>query len=40
MVRLDDRQRPSLRREFATEGRRFFFTITQEEGDIWVAEVK
>ena len=40
MVRLDDPQRPSLRREFATDGTRFFFTITQDEGDIWVAEVK
>jgi eukaryotic-like serine/threonine-protein kinase len=40
MVRLDDPQRPSLRREFTTDGTRFFFTITQDEGDIWVAEVK
>ena len=40
IVRLDDPQRPSLRREFATDGTRFFFTITQDEGDIWVADVK
>ena len=39
MVRFDP-QRPSLRREFATDGARFFFTITQDEGDIWAAEVK
>ena len=40
MVRLDDPQRPSLRREFTTDGTRFFFTIAQDEGDIWVAEVR
>jgi WD40-like Beta Propeller Repeat len=40
MVRFDDPQRPSLRREFATDGVRFFFTIAQDESDIWVAEVK
>jgi hypothetical protein len=37
MVRFDDPRRPSRRREFATDGARFFFTITQDEGDIWVA---
>jgi len=40
LVRFDDPQRPSLRREFATDGARFFFTIAQDESDIWVAEVK
>jgi len=39
LVRFDDRSRPSLRREFATDGSRFFFTIAQDESDIWVAEV-
>ena len=40
LVRFDDPQRPSLRREFASDGTRFFFTIAQDESDIWVAEVK
>jgi len=40
LVRFDDPQKPSLRREFATDGVRFFFTIAQDESDIWVAEVK
>ena len=39
MVRLDDPQRPSLRREFATDGTRFFLTVARDQGDIWVAEV-
>jgi hypothetical protein len=39
-VRFDDPLRPSLRREFASDGTRFFFTIAQDESDIWVAEVK
>jgi serine/threonine-protein kinase len=40
LVRFDDPQRPSLRREFASDGTRLFFTIAQDESDIWVAEVK
>jgi eukaryotic-like serine/threonine-protein kinase len=40
LVRFDDPSRPSLRREFATDGARFFFTIAQDESDIWVAELR
>jgi serine/threonine-protein kinase len=40
LVTFDDPQRPSLRREFATDGKRFFFTIAQDESDIWVADVR
>jgi eukaryotic-like serine/threonine-protein kinase len=40
LVRFDDPSRPSLRREFATDGVRFFFTMAQDESDIWVAEVR
>jgi serine/threonine-protein kinase len=40
LVRFDDPSRPSLRREFATDGVQFLFTIAQDESDIWVAEVR
>jgi eukaryotic-like serine/threonine-protein kinase len=40
LVRFDDPARPSLRREFATDGVRFFFTIAQDESDVWIADVR
>jgi Tol biopolymer transport system component len=40
LLRFDDPSRPSLRREFATDGMRFFFTIAQDESDVWIAEVQ
>jgi eukaryotic-like serine/threonine-protein kinase len=40
LMRFDDPSRPSLRREFATDGMRFFFTIAQDESDVWIAEVR
>ena len=40
LVRFDDPSRPSLRREFATDGMRFFFTIAQDESDVWIAGVQ
>jgi eukaryotic-like serine/threonine-protein kinase len=40
LMRFDDPLRPSLRREFATDGTRFFFTIAQDESDIWVVEIR
>ena len=40
LVRFDDPSRPSLRREFATDGMTFFFTIAQDESDVWIAEVR
>jgi serine/threonine-protein kinase len=39
LVRLDDPMRPSLRYEFATDGSRFFFTIGQQESDLWVMDL-
>lgn len=39
LVRFDDPARPSLRREFATDGQRFYFTIAQDESDVWVMEL-
>ena len=37
--RFDDPSRRSLRREFATEGQRFYFTIARDESDIWAVEL-
>jgi serine/threonine-protein kinase len=40
LVRFDDPSRRSLRREFATDGKRFYFTIARDEADIWAVELK
>ncbi len=40
LMRFDDPSRPSLRREFATDGTRFYFTIAQDESDVWVVEIR
>jgi TolB protein len=39
LVRFDDPGRPSSRPDFATDGRRFYFTIEDRQSDIWVAEI-
>ena len=39
LVRFDDPSRRSLRREFATDGQRFYFTVARDEADIWVIEL-
>jgi serine/threonine-protein kinase len=39
LVRFDDPSRRSLRREFSTDGRRFYFTVTHDESDIWTMEL-
>jgi eukaryotic-like serine/threonine-protein kinase len=39
LVRFDDPARRSLRREFATDGHRFYFTIAREESDISAMEL-
>jgi TolB protein len=39
LVRLDDPSRPSNRPEFATDGKRFFFTIGTRQSDIWAMEL-
>ena len=39
LVTFDDPTRRSLRREFASDGRRFYFTIANEESDIWAMEL-
>ena len=40
LVRFDDPERPTLRPEWATDGRRFYFTRTEYEGDVWVMELE
>jgi Tol biopolymer transport system component/DNA-binding SARP family transcriptional activator len=35
LVRFDDPSRPSSRAEFATDGKRFYFTLADRESDIW-----
>ncbi len=39
LVRFDDPVRPSPRAEFATDGRRFYFTVSERESDIWQTEL-
>jgi hypothetical protein len=38
-VRFDDPARASNRFEFASDGKRFYFTVEGRQSDIWVAEV-
>ena len=40
VVRFDDATRSSSRKEWATDGRRFFFTIDDRQSDIYVAELR
>jgi Tol biopolymer transport system component len=40
LVRFDDPTRPSSRAEFATDGKRLYFTISERESDIWQMELK
>jgi Tol biopolymer transport system component/DNA-binding SARP family transcriptional activator len=35
LVRFDDPVRPSPRAEFATDGKRLYFTVAERESDIW-----
>ena len=39
LVRFDDPSRRSLRREFATDGQRFYFTVARDESDLWAMEL-
>ena len=36
LVRFDEPMRPTRRPEFATDGKRLYFTLAQSEGDVWV----
>ena len=39
LARLDDLSRPSSRQDFATDGKRLFFTIEDRQSNVWVADV-
>jgi Tol biopolymer transport system component len=39
LVTFDDPTRRSLRREFATDGQRFYFTIANDESDLWAMQL-
>ena len=39
LVRLDDVNRKSIRREFAADGSRLFFTFTDSKSDLWVMDL-
>jgi Tol biopolymer transport system component len=39
LVRFDVPSRRSLRREFGTDGKRFYFTIATDESDLWSMEL-
>jgi TolB protein len=39
LVQLHDPRRRSPRPEFATDGRRFYFTIAERESDVWTMEL-
>jgi Tol biopolymer transport system component len=39
LARFDDPERASNRFEFASDGRRFYFTVEDRQSDIWIAEV-
>jgi hypothetical protein len=40
IIRFDDPARPSGRREIATDGKRMFFSLAQQEADVWLVEIK
>jgi Tol biopolymer transport system component len=35
LARFDDPSRPSPRAEFATDGKKLYFTVAERESDIW-----
>ena len=39
LITFDDPNRRSLRREFATDGRRFYFTIASDDSDLWTMQL-
>jgi len=39
LVHFEDPARPSLRRDFATDGRRLYFAVAQPASDIYLMEL-
>ena len=40
LIRFDDPARPSTRREFATDGKRIYFSIGDQRSDLWLMELR
>jgi hypothetical protein len=40
LLRLNDQWRASPRPEFATDGRRLFFMLTERQSDIWTVRLE
>jgi TolB protein len=40
LVRFEDPERPSTRWEWASDGKSFYFTLTEYEGDVWAMELQ
>jgi hypothetical protein len=40
LARLDDPRRRPRRHEFATDSKRLYFTMSEDESDIWVMELR
>ena len=40
LVRFDDPDRQSNRRDFATDGKRFYFAIEDRQSDVYVADLE
>ena len=40
VLRLDDTPRTTRRPEFATDGKRIYFTVAADESDVWLLELK
>jgi hypothetical protein len=39
LVRFDDSPQAGQPSEWASDGQRFYFTLTEYEGDVWVMEL-
>ena len=39
LVRLTDPNHPSNREEFATDGKRLFYSVEERQSNVWVADV-
>jgi len=39
-VRFDDRERPTHRDDFGSDGKTFYFTVGRHEADIWVMDLR
>jgi hypothetical protein len=39
LVRFDDPRRPSLRRDFATDGQRLYYAVADPASDVYIVEL-